>query len=184
MHYAAERSGEVLMAGQPGFFDRGERYASGDPLQRLARVIDFELFRPELDAALARSDRARGGRPSAPQRTDPAPAHTRTVPHAGPAPPSPAPSQFFEVSTWRASGPIEWANESFAISVSPALQYCVRTDSGCWYAAGSERLDPGEPEKVVLIDRAYIETHTPTVKQRLVKAGVRLSGLLNQALGD
>jgi hypothetical protein len=58
------------MAGQPGFFDLDGRYAAlsaaGDPLcplERLAAVIDFELFRGELDAALARSDRARGGRP-------------------------------------------------------------------------------------------------------------------------
>lgn len=55
------------MAGQPGFFDRDRRYAAlsaaGDPLERLALVIDFELFRPELEAALARSDRAKGGRP-------------------------------------------------------------------------------------------------------------------------
>jgi hypothetical protein len=34
--------------------------AAGDPLERLAAVVDFELFRPELDAALARSDRAEG----------------------------------------------------------------------------------------------------------------------------
>ena len=34
-----------------------------DPLQRLAAVVDFELFRPELDAALGRSDRLKGGRP-------------------------------------------------------------------------------------------------------------------------
>jgi transposase, IS5 family len=55
------------MRGQPGWFDLDERYAAlsaaGDPLERLASVIDFELFRPELDAALARSDRAKGGRP-------------------------------------------------------------------------------------------------------------------------
>ena len=55
------------MAGQPGFFDLDERYrslsAAGDALERLARAVDFELFRPELDAALARSDRAKGGRP-------------------------------------------------------------------------------------------------------------------------
>ena len=55
------------MAGQPGFFDRDRRYAAlsaaGDPLERLALVLDFELFRPELEAALARSDRAKGGRP-------------------------------------------------------------------------------------------------------------------------
>ena len=55
------------MAGQPGFFDADERLkalsAAGDPLERLAAVVDFELFRPELEAALARSDRAKGGRP-------------------------------------------------------------------------------------------------------------------------
>jgi IS5 family transposase len=55
------------MVGQPGLFDLDERYevlsAAGDPLERLAAVIDFELFRGELDAALERSDRARGGRP-------------------------------------------------------------------------------------------------------------------------
>jgi hypothetical protein len=55
------------MAGQPGFFDLDERYRalseSSDPLERLAAVVDFEMFRPELDATLARSDRAQGGRP-------------------------------------------------------------------------------------------------------------------------
>ncbi len=55
------------MAGQPGFFDVGERLkalsAAGDPLERLAAAVDFGLFRAELDAALRRSDRAKGGRP-------------------------------------------------------------------------------------------------------------------------
>ena len=55
------------MAGQPGFFDLDRRYAAlsaaGDALERLAAVLEFELFRPELDAALERSDRAKGGRP-------------------------------------------------------------------------------------------------------------------------
>jgi transposase, IS5 family len=55
------------MAGQAGFFDSDERLkalsASGDPLERLAGVIDFEVFRGDLKAALSRSDRARGGRP-------------------------------------------------------------------------------------------------------------------------
>ena len=45
------------MAGQPGFFDVEERYAAlsaaGDPLERLAAVVDFEIFRPALEAALA-----------------------------------------------------------------------------------------------------------------------------------
>ena len=56
------------MAGQPVFFDGDERLralsAAGDPLERLAAVIDFEVFRGELEAALSRSDRAKGGRPA------------------------------------------------------------------------------------------------------------------------
>jgi len=55
------------MAGQPGFFDGEERLAwlsvAGDRLKRLAAVVDFELFRPDLERVLKRSDRTRGGRP-------------------------------------------------------------------------------------------------------------------------
>jgi IS5 family transposase len=55
------------MAGQAGFFDAEERLrwlsASGDPLERLRAVVDFEAFRAELEAALSRADRSRGGRP-------------------------------------------------------------------------------------------------------------------------
>ena len=55
------------MASQPGFFDVDERYralsAAGDPLERLGAVIDFEVFRSRLLAALRRSDRSKGGRP-------------------------------------------------------------------------------------------------------------------------
>jgi IS5 family transposase len=51
---------------QPGFFDGDERLkalsASGDPLERLAQVIDFEVFRDDREAALSRSDRPGGGR--------------------------------------------------------------------------------------------------------------------------
>ena len=55
------------MVGQSGFFDAEERLkalsAAGDPLERLAAVVDFEVFRAELQAALARADRTKGGRP-------------------------------------------------------------------------------------------------------------------------
>jgi transposase, IS5 family len=55
------------MAGRPGFFDLDERHlalsAARDPLERLAVVVDFELFRQDLELALDRSDRAKGGRP-------------------------------------------------------------------------------------------------------------------------
>ena len=51
------------MTGQRGFFDTDERLqwlsAAGDPLERLAAVVDFELFRPELER---RSPQATGRR--------------------------------------------------------------------------------------------------------------------------
>src|SRR5215469_6197425 len=63
----SRRNGGSAMAGQPGFFDGEERLkalsASGDPLERLARVVDLEAFRQDLERALLRSDRAKGGRP-------------------------------------------------------------------------------------------------------------------------
>jgi IS5 family transposase len=54
--------------GRPaGFFDVEERLAGlskkGDDLERLAAVVDFEVFRPELERAVPRADRSKGGRP-------------------------------------------------------------------------------------------------------------------------
>lgn len=52
---------------QAGLFGLSEHLkrlsAHGDPLEVLARVVDFEAFRPVLDAALAYSDGTKGGRP-------------------------------------------------------------------------------------------------------------------------
>ena len=86
-------------------------------------------------------------------------------------------------SDWLASSPTDWANEFFAIATSPGVGYCVRTDSGCWYDRDRERLEPGHPEKTVLVDASYIEANAPIVSDRLAQAGIRLAGLLNQALG-
>jgi transposase, IS5 family len=51
------------VVGQPGSFDGDERpkalSAAGDPLERVAQVIDFEVFRGDLEAALSRSDRSK-----------------------------------------------------------------------------------------------------------------------------
>ena len=55
------------MRGQPGFFDVDERLrqlsAKGDSLERLNAVVDFGLFRADLENAVPRSERAKGGRP-------------------------------------------------------------------------------------------------------------------------
>ena len=54
--------------GRPaGFFDVEDRLAGlskkGDELERLQAVVDFEVFRPELERAVPRADRSKGGRP-------------------------------------------------------------------------------------------------------------------------
>jgi IS5 family transposase len=52
----------------PGFFDVDLRLADlsakGDDLERLKALVDFEMFRPALEAAVPRSDRSKGGRPA------------------------------------------------------------------------------------------------------------------------
>src|ERR1700690_729326 len=54
------------MRGQAGFFDVEERLkelsAKGDALERLTAVVDFELFRGDLERAVPRSDGSKGGR--------------------------------------------------------------------------------------------------------------------------
>ena len=55
------------MRGQPDFFDVDERLkdlsAKGGALERLSRIVDFELFRDDLARAVPRSDGSKGGRP-------------------------------------------------------------------------------------------------------------------------
>jgi hypothetical protein len=52
---------------QPGFFDVEERLARlgglGDQLEAFSRTVDFEVFRPNLNQALAYSNGSKGGRP-------------------------------------------------------------------------------------------------------------------------
>jgi hypothetical protein len=54
--------------GAVGFFDVDDRLKRlsdlGDQLEAFPSAVDFELFPPELNAALAHSDRTGGGRPT------------------------------------------------------------------------------------------------------------------------
>ena len=53
--------------GNAGFFDVDERLAElsakGDDLERVKALVDFEMFRAALEAAVPRADRSKGGRP-------------------------------------------------------------------------------------------------------------------------
>ena len=52
----------------PGFFDVDLRLADlsakGDDLERVKALVNFEMFRPSLEAAVPRADRSNGGRPA------------------------------------------------------------------------------------------------------------------------
>lgn len=52
----------------PGLFDVDERLAElsakGDDLERVKDLVDFEMFRAALEAAVPRADRSKGGRPA------------------------------------------------------------------------------------------------------------------------
>ncbi len=56
-----------MSSGQRGFWDVEERLAElsqhGDPLERLAATVDFEMFRSDLTEAVGQPDRSKGGRP-------------------------------------------------------------------------------------------------------------------------
>jgi transposase, IS5 family len=58
-------AGRETIGRQPGFFDVDDRLKRlsdlGDQLEAFRAVVDFEIFRPELKAALAYSDGVRGG---------------------------------------------------------------------------------------------------------------------------
>ena len=54
-----------MTGGQVGFWDVEHRLCQlserGDPLEKLAATVDFEIFRTELVAARGVRDRAKGG---------------------------------------------------------------------------------------------------------------------------
>jgi len=70
-----------------------------------------------------------------------------------------------------------WANESLSIARQPSVQYCVQHDRACWYSADQPQFT-GNQRTVDISDR-YIEKHTPVVRDRLKRAGVRLAAILN-----
>ena len=88
-----------------------------------------------------------------------------------------------ERASWPASPVHEWANESLRIARLPSLGYCVPAGGSCAYERNNQRLDPGEPQKVVTVDGDYVRAHGPLVADRLKRAGIRLGHMLNAILG-
>ena len=88
-----------------------------------------------------------------------------------------------ERTAWQAASVFEWANESLTITREASADYCVKIGNQCIYEVGNETYDSGETEKVVSVDDHYITTHAPIIERRLKQTGVRMSHLINQALG-
>jgi len=87
-----------------------------------------------------------------------------------------------ERSTWRFDSPVEWANESYQIAISPATEYCTRKQGACWYSADNMLLDSGESKRELDASAQYLAMHKDTIERRLKQAGVRLASLLDAAL--
>jgi hypothetical protein len=87
-----------------------------------------------------------------------------------------------ERDLWQSDSPIEWANESYQITIAPNVEYCRLQGGACWYSVHNMILDDGEDERRVTIDRPYIATHRETIAERLKQAGVRLGAMPNELL--
>lgn len=83
---------------------------------------------------------------------------------------------------WRYDSPIEWANESYQLTISTRANYCVQQQGACWYDISNMMLDQEEDWRSLVIDADYLRRNAPAVRQRLQQAGVRLAHLLNKSL--
>jgi hypothetical protein len=83
---------------------------------------------------------------------------------------------------WQYDSVIEWANESYQITIAPATRYCVWQQGACWYSADNMMLDSGEVRRELAISNGYLRRQGGVVERRLQQAGVRLAQLLNQVL--
>ena len=85
-------------------------------------------------------------------------------------------------AAWQYDSVIEWANESFQISIAPATRYCTWQQGACWYSPDNMLLDDGEVRREQKISNSYLRRQGPVVELRLQQAGVRLAQLLTRSL--
>ena len=85
-------------------------------------------------------------------------------------------------AAWKYDSPIEWVNESFQITISPAAGYCIQKQGACWYSSDNMMLDQGEEWRNLTITADYLQMHAPIIKLRLQQAAIRLAQLLNMSL--
>jgi nuclease S1 len=85
-------------------------------------------------------------------------------------------------AAWRYDSVVEWANESFQITIAPATRYCTWQQGACWYSSDNMLLDKDESVREQKIGNGYLRRNGDIVSQRLQQAGVRLAQVLNTSL--
>jgi len=83
---------------------------------------------------------------------------------------------------WKFDSPVEWANESYQITISAETQYCTQQQGACWYSSDNMLLSRGEPVREFLLSKDYLLANQDAVALRMKQAGVRLAALINSAL--
>lgn len=76
----------------------------------------------------------------------------------------------------------QWAQESYAITLDPAVLYCTQSGGSCRYSATQTTLSPGAAKRMQPVSQAYLAQFAPTVEKRVTMAGFRLAHLINGAL--
>lgn len=78
--------------------------------------------------------------------------------------------------------PMQWAAESYAITLRPDVLYCVKVGELCQYSATVATLKRNAKKRNQSIDQAYLAAFAPIAEERVKKAGYRLAHLINTAL--
>ena len=78
--------------------------------------------------------------------------------------------------------PWQWAAQSYAITLDPAVRYCVRVGADCAYSPTAVTLARNAPKRLETIDQAYLARFDRIAQEQVRKAGFRLAHLINQAL--
>jgi hypothetical protein len=89
-----------------------------------------------------------------------------------------------ERRSWQLDSPVEWANESYQLTLSPQTGYCTLQEGACWYWPYTKTLGEGNLHREMIITQGYLSANQEVSELRLQQAGVRLGAVLNQALKD
>jgi hypothetical protein len=78
--------------------------------------------------------------------------------------------------------PWEWAQESYAITLTPNVRYCVMIGGTCQYSPTVVTLPNKKSKHLLPLDQNYLAAFERIAEERVKKAGFRLAHELNRAL--